>query len=53
MTGMRIVEVSDLGEEAVIVEGEGDKQPLLLLDAGLSWEERMDILDRVMGEESA
>lgn len=44
---VRVVEVPDLGEEAVIVEGE---PTLLLLDGGLSCDRRMAIMEQVMDE---
>ena len=44
---VRVIDVPDLGEDAVIVEGE---QTLLLIDGGLTSDRRMEIMERVMDE---
>ena len=51
MNAIRVLDVPDLGEEACLVDLVDGT--LLLLDSGLSLGERMDVLNRVMAEESA
>jgi hypothetical protein len=47
MNAVRVVDVAELGEEAVLVEGD---QTLLLIDGALTCDRRMEILGRVMDE---
>lgn len=43
---MRVIDVPGLGWDGAIVDVEGER--VLLLDASLSWDERMDVMSDVM-----
>lgn len=49
MTAMRIRDVQDLGRQALIVSTSAE--PLLLLDAGLTHDQRMKVLNRLFEDE--
>lgn len=48
---MRTIEVAGLGWDGAIVDIEG--QQILLLDANLSWDQRMDVMTEAMADASS
>lgn len=48
---MRTIDVAGLGWDGAIVDIEGQK--ILLLDARLTWDERMDIMTEAMADVSS
>lgn len=48
---MRTIEVAGLGWDGAIVDIEG--QQILLLDASLSWDQRMDVMTEAMADASS